>query len=174
MSDQAPGQSSVGDLPDGTLVTGGTEVAPYLIENGSRRLIPSPAAFCAGGFDKNAVKAVAPEDLASIPLGEPLALTGGAYNFASGDVFLGAGHYMNTHGSLDTASGTVAAMTRIWTITWFGGYHGSVHVIFADQNDAPVWQSQDHRYGVDGTWIGTSDRTESWFESMNPSWARPP
>jgi hypothetical protein len=76
---------------------------------------------------------------------------------------------MSTHGTLDLTSGQIAAWTHIWTITMFGGFHGAVHLILADQYDAPVYQTQTYRYGVDGTWIGTSDRNTAWFESMNPA-----
>ncbi|XGX80656.1 hypothetical protein LQK93_03496 [Terrabacter sp. BE26] len=57
-------------------------------------------------------------------------------------------------------------MTRTRTLTWFGGYHGGVHLIAVDGDEAPVWMSQLHRFGVDGTWIGQSDRTDAWWEDM--------
>jgi hypothetical protein len=32
-----------------------------------------------------------------------------------------------------------------------------------------VHQTRTYRYGVDGTWIGTSDRTTAWWETMTPT-----
>jgi hypothetical protein len=69
-------------------------------------------------------------------------------------------------GSLDLSTGQIAAQTRTATFTWFGGFHGGTKVIFSDANDAPVYPTGFYRYGVEGTWIGTSDRTEAWWEGM--------
>jgi hypothetical protein len=141
---------------------------PYLIENGQRRAIPTRAVFYAKRLDPQAVKAVSLQQLEMLPIGQPLSASGVSL-FDSGNVFLGAGHYMATHGSLDFGTGQISAWTHIWTITMFGGFHGSVNLILADQYDAPVYGTQEHRYGVDGTWIGTSDRNTPWFENMNPA-----
>lgn len=86
--------------------------------------------------------------------------------FDSGLVDLGANHFMRTSGSLDPATGNIAAQTRTLTCTLFGGFHGATHIIFGDANDAPVYSTGVHRYGVDGRLIGTSDRTDAWWESM--------
>jgi hypothetical protein len=72
---------------------------------------------------------------------------------------------MNTWGTI-ASTGQIAMQTRTRTVTWFGGFHGAVKLIAADANDAPTYQSESHRYGVDGTWIGTSDRTDAWWEDM--------
>jgi hypothetical protein len=160
-------EASAEDLrKDGTLLSVFAETAPYVVQGGKASQVPSPQEFAARGFDPNKIMRVPADLRGRLTVGPPLAPSVGVLAFASGDQFLGAGHYMNTHGTLDRQSGRVAATTRIRTITWFGGYHGSAHIIFADTNDAPVWQSQDHRYGVDGTAVGTSDRTTAWFEAM--------
>jgi len=86
------------------------------------------------------------------------------------DSFLGAGHYMTTHGAL-YGSGHIDAQTRTRTITWFGGFHGAVYLVFSDANGIPRGMSQTHVFGVDGTWIGQSDRTVYWAEDIDPSLA---
>jgi len=77
------------------------------------------------------------------------------------DTFLGAGHYMYTTGTVDPG-GLIRASTRTRTITWFGGYHGGVYCIAADANDIGLAQTPLQRYGVDGTAVGRSDRTDFW------------
>lgn len=155
------------EIEDGDVVVGGADPMPYVVSEGKRRPIMSPHEFLAAGYEPDQVKVVDDPKLALMPLGEPIVATlTGVKNFDSDTVFLGAGHYMRTWGSLDLGSGQIAARTRIYTITWFGGYHGASYVIFADQNDAPVYQTETRRYGVDGTMIGTSDRTTAWWETM--------
>lgn len=132
-----------------------------------------PAALFAAGITPDDVERVCelPDDvLEKFPLAEQIHadLAAGAHNVDSGDVFLGAGHYMRTWGSVDGGSGQIAMQTRTRTVTWFGGYHGSATLIFTDANNAPVYQTQSHRYGVDGTAIGRSDLTVAWWENMGP------
>jgi len=89
------------------------------------------------------------------------------------DSFLGAGHYMTTHGVLRkiTGGGHVDATTRTRTITMFGGFHGGVNMVYSDAEGFPVGMSATQRYGVDGTWIGRSDRTDYWSEELSEDWA---
>jgi hypothetical protein len=159
---------AVDELHDGDVVVGGPDPMAFVIEDGKRRPFESIGAFYAAGYQPDQVKVVADPKLQTLPLGEPLVALAPVKSFDSGRVFLGSGHYMRTWGTLDLGSGQIAAQTFIQTITWFGGYHGAATVIFADANDAPVYQTQSYRYGVDGTMIGTSQRTTAWWEQMSP------
>ena len=166
----APG-SAKPHLHDNALVVAQSDGQSYLIENGKRQLVSGPAALFAAGITPDGVETVyeLPDDvLEKFPLAEQIHadLAAGAHNVDSGDVFLGAGHYMHTWGSVDGGSGQIAMQTRTRTVTWFGGYHGAVTLIFTDANNAPVYQTQSHRYGVDGTMIGKSDLTVAWWENM--------
>ena len=65
------GEGSAGPLGDGSIVTGtGREV--YLIEGGRRREIPDIQTFKALGLDPHKMVTVSDDELARIPLGEPL------------------------------------------------------------------------------------------------------
>lgn len=165
----------VSRLEDGAVVTSQEDGTTYVAQQGRLQQVLDPHTVLRSGFDPDTTQRLTlpSADIAQhLQSDQPMAFMGqsavAAKNFDSGDVFLGSGHYMRTWGQVD-AMGRVAATTRIRTITWFGGYHGGVHVIFANSDDAPVYTSQDHRYGVDGTWVGTSDRTEAWFEQMDAS-----
>jgi hypothetical protein len=159
---------AVDDLSDGDVVVGGPDPMPFVIENGERRPFESVGAFYAAGYEADDVKVVADPMLQTLPLGQAIGATAPVRSFDSGRVFLGSGHYMRTWGTLDLGSGRIAAQTFIQTITWFGGYHGAATVIFADANDSPVHQTGIYRYGVDGTAVGTSQRTTAWFEQISP------
>ena len=74
---------------------------------------------------------------------------------------------MTSHGAL-YSKGHIDAQTRTRTITWFGGFHGTVYLVFSDANGIPKGMSQSHVFGVDGTWIGQSDRTNYWSEDIDP------
>jgi hypothetical protein len=165
LGDPIPSVVSGQTWADGALVVAPPAPEVYVVRGGQRHWIPNPATFVADGFDWGDVEAIDEARLTLIPQGAPLAPTG-TYTFDSGDQFLGSGHYMHTWGAITLGTGALAAQTRTRTVTWFGGYHGGVYLIAADANDAPVWQSQNHRYGVDGTAVGTSDRTDSWWESI--------
>lgn len=161
--------AELSELEDGTLLTSAADGTAYLLQNGRRKQILSPASVLAAGVDPRESGArrltLSAEQLERIPMAGALA-TAGTRQFDSGLMYLGANHWMRTWGSLDLAGGQIAAQTRTATFTWFGGYHGGTYVIFSDENDAPVFQTGFHRYGVDGTWIGRSDRTDAWWESM--------
>jgi hypothetical protein len=160
----------VSTLGDATLVTSAADGTAYLLRNGRRQQIIDPVSVLAAGIDpreRNVKKVtLSAEQLDRIPSDAVLQL-GGTRQFDSGFQHLGANHWMRTWGSLDLATGQIAGQTRTATFTWFGGFHGATYVIFRDANDAPVYQTTSlHRFGVDGTWIGTSDRTDVWWESM--------
>jgi len=168
-----PGQAQPAQpaAAEGTLVTGLGDGQAYLVRNGERQLITNVSAlFQLGVTDPRAIqhKSLAQDELERIPLSStnPIATLTQTLQVDSGDVFLGAGHYMHTWGAVSTG-GQIAMNTRTRTITMFGGFHGSVTMIFGDVNSAPTYQTQTYRYGVDGTWIGRSDRTDAWWEQMS-------
>jgi hypothetical protein len=98
---------------------------------------------------------------------EPSILEAVGTNSFVADTFLGAGHYMYTRGTVDPG-GIIRANTRTRTVTWFGGYHGGVYCIPTDANGIGLAQTPLQRYGVDGTAIGRSDRTDYWSAYIGP------
>lgn len=155
-------------LADGTLLTSGKDGRAYLVNDGKRQLITDVAALFAAGVDPHSAPhlTLTPEELDKVPAAPaPIAALMSTRVVDTGEVFLGAGHYMRTWGSIST-TGQVAMQTRTRSVTWFGGFHGAVRLITADRDGAPTFQSADHRYGVDGTWVGRSDRTDAWWENM--------
>ncbi|KAA0913341.1 hypothetical protein [Streptomyces apricus] len=182
MSQEVPGKTNVSthgkpaleqaDPTDGTILVSAANGVPYLLQDGRRKQILSPASVLAAGVD---VRSSTPQQLTltekqiqRIPFAG-LLTPGAIRQFDSGLMHLGANHWMRTWGVLDLGTGQISAQTRTATFTWFGGYHGATYVIFSDAHDAPVFQSGSHRYGVDGTVIGVSDRTDAWWESMPPT-----
>jgi hypothetical protein len=154
--------------PDGTLIMSPTSPAIYLIEGGQRRWIPDPTTFEAMGFRWENVQTLPDVAVNQIPLGPPLPPI---HRLAIHvDTFLGAGHYMTTDATL--ANGVLKAITRTRTVTWLGGFTGGVHVVLADANDIVIGTSNQQTFGVDGTFIGRSDRTEHWSENIDPDIAR--
>jgi hypothetical protein len=79
---------------------------------------------------------------------------------------------MQTRAGLLTETGHVDASTRTATFTWFGGYHGGTKLLLADGDDIVIGESSLHRFGVDGTWIGTSDRSDYWSEDLDVAVSR--
>jgi len=86
------------------------------------------------------------------------------------DSDLGANHYMATRGVL-TGGGHIDATTRTRTLTWLGGFRGGVQILVNDANDIIIGATQIHTFGVDGTAIGRSDRTDYWSEDLDPQLA---
>jgi hypothetical protein len=75
-----------------------------------------------------------------------------------------------TGGSMHTKveiadSGQITGTTRTWTRVNLRGFTGSVCVVVFTP-DRNGWVSKVYSYGVDGDWIGRSDRTEVWQENM--------
>jgi len=166
-------------LKDGTVVQGDGSGAGfaqselYVVRNGRRHLIASPQEFRKAGYERTAVKVIPDAELEHLPLAHDLHLAPGGQIVLDLDTFLGSGHYMTTHGVLrKTAQGGHAdATTRTRTITMFGGFHGGVNMIYGDAEGFPVGMSDTQRYGVDGTWIGRSDRTDYWSQDLSEDWA---
>jgi hypothetical protein len=86
------------------------------------------------------------------------------------DSNLGAGHFMSTHGVLAT-SGRIDARTRTYTVTDLGGFTGAVQFLFGDGAGTTIGASGVHTFGVDGRWLGRSDRTDYWSENLDPALA---
>jgi hypothetical protein len=90
------------------------------------------------------------------------------------DSDLGAGHFMRTHGMLRNTgigSSRLDAQTRTFTVTWFGGFHGGVQAVFSDVDGIAIGCSPIQRFGVDGRWVGRSDRTDYWGMDVDPALA---
>lgn len=144
----------------------------FVIRDGKRHPILDFREFREAGYDPADVEIVPDVELEKLPLVRPK-LGPGEQIVLDVDTFLGAGHYMRTWGVLrKTASGAHAdATTRTRTITMFGGFRGGVNMVYSDANGFPVGMSATMSYGVDGTWIGRSDRTDYWSQDLPADWA---
>jgi hypothetical protein len=161
--------------PDGALISAGEHL--FVIKDQKRCLVPDPATLFENGYDPSAVEYISEPEINAIPLGPDVtrprpraarALTHDVDFYV--DSFLGAGHYMRTGGTLRT-SGRVECNTRTTTITWFGGFRGGVSLLFYDAGGKPTGSTQNpvvRTFGVDGTLIGRSDRTDYWSEDISP------
>jgi hypothetical protein len=145
----------------------------YVVRQGMRYPITDSRSFREAGFDPSAVKVIPDAELQKIPVARNLELAPGEQIVLDLDYFLGAGHYMTTWGVMrKTASGAhIDATTRTRTITMFGGFHGGVNIVFWDAQKFPVGMSETQTFGVDGTWIGRSDRTDYWSMDLSQDWA---
>jgi hypothetical protein len=72
---------------------------------------------------------------------------------------------MHTHFTFNS-NGNLYATTRTWTKVKLKGFTGGVFIALTDASGFPIWTTNQQRYGVDGTWIGQSDRTETWQASV--------
>jgi len=177
----APTKAKSHDLKDGTVVQGdgsghrdgSAQPQLYVVQGGRRHLISSPWEFRQARHERTAVKVIPDAELEHLPLASEAKLAPGGQIVLDLDTFLGAGHYMTTHGVLRKTDqgGHVDATTRTRTITMFGGFHGGVNMIYVDAEGFPVGMSDTQRYGVDGTWIGRSDRTDYWSQELSQDWA---
>lgn len=73
--------------------------------------------------------------------------------------------HMDSNASLNI-SGQLQVTTRTWTDAKMSGFTGGVVVGLVDADNKLIWTSQVHSFGVDGSWIGESDRTENWSETV--------
>jgi hypothetical protein len=156
---------------DDTLLQGST-AAIYVMRGGQRHLIPDPTTFYALGFNWNAVQLVADSDLNAIPMGSPVPEGGVTPVFpivaSRDDNFPGSGGFMHTDVSI-YASGVLNAVTHTWEVTDLRGFRGAVAATVLDGNQTPLWVSATQHYSVDGRWIGTSDRTDNWSDTVPAS-----
>jgi hypothetical protein len=149
--------------PDGALVVGSGDPHVYVIKGGQRHWIPDPETFAADGYDWAKLDNISLAYLNAIPLGTPLPSTRRLI-IDTGDYHLGANHWMHTRAGLTLGTGKFTAQTRTWSLTWFGGFHGGVSMILHDADELPLANGviSVQRFGVDGTAVGTSDRTDAW------------
>jgi hypothetical protein len=161
---------------DGSSAKGIDKLAPqklYVVQDRQLHLVRDISEFRKAGLSHAAVKIIPDAELAELPVAAEPRMAPGEQIALDLDSFLGAGHYMTTHGVLrKTASGAHAdATTRTRTVTWFGGFHGGVNMLYSDAQGYPVGMSDTQRFGVDGTWVGRSDRTDYWSQDLSEDWA---
>lgn len=151
---------------EGTLIVGTAAPQVYLIENQQRHWIPDPITFESMGFDWNNIQQFPDAQVNIVPLGAPVPQLQRFQTSVSTD--LGAGHFMTTSATL-LSNGALTAFTRTQTVTWFGGFTGGVQVIMANADDVVIGASAQNTFGVDGRYVGVSDRNERWTESIDPA-----
>lgn len=159
--------------PDGTLITAPPAAQTYVMRGGQRHWIPDHQTLLAGGYDVDSLRAISAETMHGIPSGEPISSvlnTAAQIVVNTGNDSLGAGHFMATSAEFTFATGVIQGQTHIFTVTDLGGFHGSVTAILSDANQIGVLggESPVYRWGVDGRWIGVSDRTEDWPTASQP------
>jgi hypothetical protein len=152
-------------LEDGTVVVSTDSPRTFLIEGGRRRSIPDEATLVTHRLV--AAPRVPLPDTEIDPLPPGPALPPAPKATAQVKTFLGGGHYMDTGATL-LGSGELTAVTRTYNITWLSGFTGGVIVTLQDESGVVIAASPLQRYGVDGTALGRSDRTESWSASFSP------
>jgi hypothetical protein len=74
---------------------------------------------------------------------------------------VGGGQYMTTTTTVDRLNETMNSTVHTWTTNWFWGFHGCVAFDLLDGAGNVITHSQRPCYGVDGTAIGQSDRTDT-------------
>jgi hypothetical protein len=74
---------------------------------------------------------------------------------------------VSTHGVLHP-DGRIDAQTRTCSVSWFCGFHSGVYLLFADAAGSTIGSSTMQVFGVDGAWMGRSDRTNYWGEEIDP------
>jgi hypothetical protein len=74
---------------------------------------------------------------------------------------------VTTHGVVHPG-GHIDAQTRTRSISWFCGYHSGVYLLFGDAAGFTIGSSILQVFGVDGAWLGRSDRTDYWGEEIDP------
>ena len=152
-------------VADGDLIALATDPGIYVIKDGKKCRIPDMSTFYDNDFNPAAIRYLSEDEFFSIPAGPTLPRS---KRFPiNQDDFMGAGHYMSTHGAMSTKTGKIKATTMVKTVTNLGGFHGAVIIAFADGENIALGQTQSHIWGVDGTWIGRSERHEYWEEDID-------
>jgi hypothetical protein len=77
---------------------------------------------------------------------------------------VGSGEFVSTSTIVDRGAEMMYTTVHTWTTNWFWGFHGCVEFDLLSAGGAVATHSQTVCYGVDGTAIGRSDRTDkiSW------------
>src|SRR4051794_5752058 len=65
----------------------------------------------------------------------------------------------------------VVATTRTWNAVKLTGFTGGVQLVFLNADGRVIGATGMHTFGVDGTWIGSYDRTDYWEERIDAPWA---
>jgi hypothetical protein len=156
-------------------VTAPPDPGVYVIRQGARHEYPNALTFLSDGGAWDAVESIPQSVLNSIPLSNPIpAVT--RYIVDTGITLLGgwSSHQVQTRAGLSITTGKIDALTHTRTTTALGGFHVGICCILTDAENLPVelGQTPMQRYGVDGTWIGNSDRTDAWFASIDPKEAQ--
>jgi hypothetical protein len=81
----------------------------------------------------------------------------------------GPGQFMSTTTTVDRVQMTMNSTVRTWTTNWLWGFHGCVEFDLLDAAGHSFLHSQKPCFGVDGTAIGTSDRTDSIQWHLHPN-----
>jgi hypothetical protein len=88
----------------------------------------------------------------------------------TGDVHVGTGNWMHSWASM-ASTGLISGHTRTWCTVDLRGFTGSTLAFLLDVNGKVIWpadpDASKHRYGVDGVWIGTHDRTDYWANQVD-------
>ncbi len=168
------------ELKEGTLLQGDGSSVPstakahrqelYVVHGGKLVPVSDKWELYQMNGSPDQIQCIPDGELEKLPKGgKPAQLLPGQTAPIDLDTFLGSGHYMYTQGVLrkTPSGGFIDCSTRTLTVTWFGGYHGAVYVLYIDAGDICIGQSPWHRFGVDGTWIGCSDRTDYWTEVLS-------
>lgn len=151
------------EYPDGSFLTDDGETV-YVVSGGNLRLVPDMMTFTELGGTTSGVHAISTAELRALPVDEQVRDSRIRTLEVSVYTFLGAGHHMWTNAGMLTSAGRLQANTRTRTQTWFGGFTGGVEITINDRDGYIIWKSSTHRFGVDGTAIGRSDRTDYWEE----------
>ena len=85
-----------------------------------------------------------------------------------GDKILQKAFYMNATASIDEA-GRVTLETHTFNHMKLIGFHGSAVAHFLDSNGTSLYTEVAGPYGVDGTWVGNSDRRDTVYSNVDPS-----
>jgi hypothetical protein len=81
------------------------------------------------------------------------------------DNLSGCGGQMTTSVTI-LSSGALNAVTHTHEMTMFRGFNGAVAVLLLDGNQNQLWVSPTQNFGVDGTFVGRSDRIDNWSASV--------
>jgi hypothetical protein len=82
---------------------------------------------------------------------------------------VGAGQFMTTSATATCSNATIVATTRTMTTNAFWGFHGCVAFDLIDGSSRVMRRTPAMCFGVDGTFIGRSDRTDTFSQSMTPA-----
>ncbi|MCZ8521974.1 MULTISPECIES: hypothetical protein [Paenibacillus] len=81
------------------------------------------------------------------------------------------GRYMYTKATLQRSgplAGKLDATTRTKNSVKFTGFTGGVFILLRNADNAVIGVTEQHKYGVDGTWLGRYDRTDYWTHNFAP------